>query len=959
MSSLNRRSAELPEPSVVHDDQRATCRLTKFSSLTNALSVSESPNGAPSPDQASNDLLQQVAANKSANHKLHQLAWPPDQKKQKKQKSQKDQKSQEDQKGQKKRPGQQFDEPNQSGEPFQVVWQDISFKIGPSAGEKLLDGLRDAWSCLKGGLARGWPALEKPPDGGRSNERVIFERLSGYFNSGELTAILGPSGAGKTSLLSALCGRQTNFGGSIRLVGGKEREMRLSIIPQKDHLNEHLTVEENLLYSSKILNYSQSDFDHHQNIRRVVVMLKLTHCLHSSVGSISGGEYKRVSIAQALLRQPDILVLDEPTSGLDSLNCKRLVRSLNQLVDASRRDSVRPIAIVMTIHQPDVDVFNMFDHIYCMARAGRVIFDGPPSEAMRTIERFAGLDLSGQIDDEGRASPSTNPANLLIEIASGDLYGQEPIERLAQVQRKQMSAFLGAQGALGAAARAGNLPGLVGLSPAQRLEPEADLESAKSPEPTGLVRDKRLDGRSDHSGRFWYHTNLLAKREFACSMRDPLMTIVSLVFHLSIPVVMWTVYGSRIGRVKACPLLPRDMEIVSMASNETLGKIEHLQEQVVTAYECATMFLLTTYSFSLCSASLAALAFPLNMHILLKEVRNGWYQLPSYVLAKTIASFPFEVLFPVLSLMLIYVILDMPSSYLAWRVCAIALVMALISMISHTQGLIFGTLCMDSIQTAVFMATTLTLPQILLSGFLARTKFMPFLLEKLSYLSQYRYSSSLINIIRFGFGLCPCNQATDEYLQAVEPNFVDVPSNLKPVLSYYLLNLDSELATTTTSGPLIEGNATSSIATTLAPIYITTMGLANATLASVLSAAANQTDLAELANRTFADQLQEADRINGISYDFLLNITERDHLRALHDADQLDLFGRLADLLARSFAYGRKLDRCKSVRSQILATLGMPPDDHLLSLFIAMSSLMLGLKLLLFLLVRLKIGSRV
>lgn len=101
-----------------------------------------------------------------------------------------------------------------------------------------------------------------------NKHRVIFKHLNGYIRSGEVTAILGPSGAGKTSLLNALTGMNVGYQGQVEIIGGQKRKMRLSIIPQKDYLVETLTVKENLLFASKIKNHIKN-FDHEANIEKV------------------------------------------------------------------------------------------------------------------------------------------------------------------------------------------------------------------------------------------------------------------------------------------------------------------------------------------------------------------------------------------------------------------------------------------------------------------------------------------------------------------------------------------------------------------------------------------------------------------------------------------------------------------------------------------------------------------
>lgn len=885
------------------------------------------------------------------------------------------------------------------GEPFQIVWSRLSFEVQLSSYDKFMNKSMHRISSLWPSKATTTNKQDHLDNAEKGNSleslsnlerRVIFENLNGFVKSGEISAILGPSGAGKTSLLNAICGKTDNYRGSIQLVGGGKRRMRLSIIPQKDYLNNHLTVRENLLYSSKLLNTSK-EFDHDANIMRVVKMLNLVSCFESSAANISGGEYKRVSIAQELLRQPDILILDEPTSGLDSLNCKKLIKSLVQLIEASQKGTFNPIAIVMTIHQPDVELFQMFDHVYCMARHGKVIFDGHPRDAMRILCERSGITENQLVPDSG----IVNPANLLIEIASRDVHGQEPIDKLANYQRSQFElsslAELDATRKILKSAtaikldqtRANNIKleasskpqesnnGFKSLSNSSLLlfQNSSDIPMTDSKfkinsahdqlvsqtglnslmkQQNSLIRDKRLTMKNDHSGKFWHHTRLLASRAFISTIRDPLMTVSSLLFHLLIPFVMWTVYNQKIGKVTACPSIQRELDMVSLASNNTLGKVRDQHEQMMSALECSTMFFLSTYSFSMCSLTVAALAFPLNMHILLKEVRNGWYSLSSFVVAKTISSFPFEVLFPVISIVMIYIMLGMPSAYLEWRLWGIALVMAFVSMISNTQGLIFGALCMDSVQSAIFLASASSLPLTLLSGFTARIKEMPILLQRLSWFSLYRYSSDSISIIRFGFNMCPCTNSTAEYLRSKAPTFVDLPQNMKPLFAYYLNTANSDSTTSDELATMASSNVTELI-TGLSTGDMTT--LAPSSTAELLSNSIVNTTASYLADLV--------EFIPGVSKELTLNSSARSDLLRKIESNEVDLFERMANLMARSFTYGRELDSCQTVRSELLMSAGAPEDEFLPFLFGGMLGLLVAAKVILFIIVRFKIGKRV
>lgn len=269
-------------------------------------------------------------------------------------------------------------------------------------------------------------AREQPHEGGgHRSKKLILNALDGCFKSGQLSAILGPSGAGKSTFLSALFGnKQESAFGQTKVTWFedcqhhvpidshiKQRPIRIAFLPQQDHLLNHLRVHETLMFASKIKNASRlqemklkskdRERFHKQNVRRVAKMLKLVDCLQTRCGQLSGGQYKRVSIGQELLSEPDVIILDEPTSGLDAMTCLTTVRTLKSIA------TKHPISIILTIHQPDIDVFNLFDHIYVIAQGGRAIYEGPPGGVVETLARA----------DLHMPSSSYNPARFIVENA--------------------------------------------------------------------------------------------------------------------------------------------------------------------------------------------------------------------------------------------------------------------------------------------------------------------------------------------------------------------------------------------------------------------------------------------------------------------------------------------------------------------------------------------------------------
>jgi ABC-type lipoprotein export system ATPase subunit len=157
-----------------------------------------------------------------------------------------------------------------------------------------------------------------------------LDNVSGHAKPGELMAILGPPGAGKTTLLNVLAGKIPNSAlksGSV-FVNGEPRNKRAkrhtAFVLQDDIFFSSLTVRETLTLTGQLLLPStMSEEQKLQRVEDIIELLKLTKVANSKVGDamirgLSGGEKKRLNIANELITDPSLLILDEPTSGLDS-----------------------------------------------------------------------------------------------------------------------------------------------------------------------------------------------------------------------------------------------------------------------------------------------------------------------------------------------------------------------------------------------------------------------------------------------------------------------------------------------------------------------------------------------------------------------------------------------------------------------------------------------------------------
>lgn len=227
--------------------------------------------------------------------------------------------------------------------------------------------------------------------------RRIIECVSGAVRAGSLVAVLGASGAGKTTLMHALAHRPLP-GAVVEgrvLVGGREArpaDMRqlAGFLHQEDLFVGCLTAEEHLCLVARLRNCGG------RRARDVAVRLGVSSAaLNTRLNRLSGGERKRVALAAELLTSPPILFCDEPTSGLDSFQAAGVVTAL-------RAVAARGHTVLASIHQPSTDTFAAFGQVLLLA-SGRVAFFGPAALAADHLRRL------------GHASPpNCNPADHLV-----------------------------------------------------------------------------------------------------------------------------------------------------------------------------------------------------------------------------------------------------------------------------------------------------------------------------------------------------------------------------------------------------------------------------------------------------------------------------------------------------------------------------------------------------------------
>jgi ABC-2 type transport system ATP-binding protein len=161
---------------------------------------------------------------------------------------------------------------------------------------------------------------------------VVLPGIDLEVEAGSVTGILGPSGSGKTTLIRSIVGVQIVEGGELAVLGlpagSPELRRRVGYVTQAPSVYADLTVRENLTYFARIVAVGRERVD------EVLERVGLAELATQVVGSLSGGEVARVSLATAFLHEPELLVLDEPTVGLDPVLRRDLWTFFHELAEA-------------------------------------------------------------------------------------------------------------------------------------------------------------------------------------------------------------------------------------------------------------------------------------------------------------------------------------------------------------------------------------------------------------------------------------------------------------------------------------------------------------------------------------------------------------------------------------------------------------------------------------------------
>lgn len=241
------------------------------------------------------------------------------------------------------------------------------------------------------------------------------------IEKGEIFGLLGPSGAGKTTLIKILTGQMRTYGGNALVFGREASEMscadhgRIGIMMDNFGVYERMSCRENLRLFAKIYGISKSDAD------RALVEVGLESAAKTAAKALSKGMRNRLLLARAFMTKPDILFLDEPTSGLDPV----MTKAIHKMIVARKDEGC---TVFLTTHNM-AEAAELCDHI-ALLNNGVIVENGEPSEICSRYDRLGKLNV--RLKDgsdavyENVPSSAEKIANFISEGMLETIHSTEP-----------------------------------------------------------------------------------------------------------------------------------------------------------------------------------------------------------------------------------------------------------------------------------------------------------------------------------------------------------------------------------------------------------------------------------------------------------------------------------------------------------------------------------------------------
>ncbi|TCU32875.1 nodulation factor export ABC transporter ATP-binding protein NodI [Rhizobium azibense] len=258
-------------------------------------------------------------------------------------------------------------------------------------------------------------------------DKVVVDGLSFRVAAGECFGLLGPNGAGKSTIARMVLGMTSPDAGEITVLGvpvparARLARARIGVVPQFDNLDLEFTVRENLLVFGRYFGMSTREVE--AVIPSLLEFARLESKAHARVSELSGGMKRRLTLARALINDPQLLVMDEPTTGLDPHGRHLIWERLRSLL-------ARGITIILTTHFME-EAERLCDRL-CVLERGRKIAEGRPHALIDEQIGCQVIEIYGGNPHELRSLIS--PYAQRIEVSGETLFCYAPDPEQVRLQ---------------------------------------------------------------------------------------------------------------------------------------------------------------------------------------------------------------------------------------------------------------------------------------------------------------------------------------------------------------------------------------------------------------------------------------------------------------------------------------------------------------------------------------------
>eukprot|EP00484_Ammonia_sp_Unknown_P003382 CAMPEP_0197076780 /NCGR_PEP_ID=MMETSP1384-20130603/212286_1 /TAXON_ID=29189 /ORGANISM="Ammonia sp." /LENGTH=747 /DNA_ID=CAMNT_0042515639 /DNA_START=120 /DNA_END=2364 /DNA_ORIENTATION=+ len=647
---------------------------------------------------------------------------------------------------------------------------------------------------------------------GSKETKVILNNVTGRIEPGQLVALMGPSGAGKSTLLNVLGSRFTGeYSGDVYInneARSKRFKKHIGYVLQNDTLLPNLTVKETLMITAMLrLPNTISKKEKEQRVDDIISVMGLNTCEHTLVQNASGGESKRVSIANELLINPSILFLDEPTSGLDSTSAYSILTTLQELCRQGR-------TVICAIHQPSSQMFMKFDRLLLLASAN-VIYFGSAAEVIPYFETT------------GYKCPiHYNPADFILELVTDNFASED--EQLKD-KEKIKHALIAAWKTYTKETNSHlyhapdiqqNEPPLEHAQNGQTSNghtstemDEVDLNSPVNATKPPVVQKKQLaslpspdiqqneppleHAQNGHTSNGHTSTEMdevdlnspvnatkpPVKHKLNSSSTDADVDETDIKIDTKtstettdkkrwkttwweqFKVLYMRAFKHRRGHLWSWM---RVIEIFGIAGLGGLVwfRIDHTEPNI-NDYMAASFYISGTTMFNVMFRGV--IHFPVERAVIKKERQSGAYRLSAYFVSKVMAEFPVDICLPLIALSVFYWLAGMADDFVTYLWYLVTNAIALLAANS------FGIMCGASVSDfdkAITLLAVLGLFMMTLGGFMVKDRAIPEWIRWLKYLSFMRYGYLGLVMVCLSFATFECSEPSS-YVECDTMDVID------------------------------------------------------------------------------------------------------------------------------------------------------------------------------------------